>query len=298
AGSRCRHSSASPTSSCGAAAATRSRHSSVPARSSRSWPRRCPCWKALSVSSGSRSHTTTSSSARAASWSRRTSARRRAERPHTGGPPARAAPLMNLAELECRAGEWQRAIDYALEGEALAREWGNEDLEGVILSALAWVRAHLGEVDAARAEAERGSALMKQEGNTFFVARNERVLGFLELSLGNYAAAHARLGPSVERLDAMVGEPSVIAVVPNEIEALLGLGELDQAEAILTRLEARGRALDRPWGLASAARCRALLEAARGDVHAAEAAFACGFAALERLVEPFEGGRSLRAAGT
>jgi ATP/maltotriose-dependent transcriptional regulator MalT len=220
------------------------------------------------------------------------------ERAKTSGALDRAAPLMNLAELECRAGEWQRALDYALEGEALAREWGNEDLEGVILSALAWVRAHLGEVDAARAEAERGSALMKQEGNTFFVARNERVLGFLELSLGNYAAAHARLGPIVERLDAMVGEPSVIAVVPNEIEALLGLGELDQAEAILTRLEARGRALDRPWALASAARCRALLEAARGDVHAAEAAFACGFAALERLGEPFELGRILLAQGT
>src|SRR4029453_17951963 len=92
------------------------------------------------------------------------------ERAKTSGALDRAAPLMNLAELECRAGEWQRAIDYAREGEALAREWGNEDLEGVILSALAWVRGHLGEVDAARAEAERGSALMKQEGNTFFVA--------------------------------------------------------------------------------------------------------------------------------
>jgi ATP/maltotriose-dependent transcriptional regulator MalT len=220
------------------------------------------------------------------------------ERARTSGALDRVAPLMNLAELECRAGDWQRALDYALEGEALAREWGNEDLEGVILSALAWVRAHLGEVDATRADAERGCALANQQNNMFYVLRNERALGFLELSLGNYAAAHARLGPIVERLDAMVGEPSVIAVVPNEIEALLGLGELDQAVTLLTRLEARARSLDRPWALASAARCRALLEAARGDVHAAEAALAWGFAAHERLGEPFELGRILLAQGT
>lgn len=220
------------------------------------------------------------------------------ERGQSRGALDRILPLMNLAELECRAGEWPRALDYALEGEAIAREWGSDDFEGVVLSALAWVRAHLGEVDAARADAERGRALTKQEGNTFYVLRNERVLGFLELSIGDHAAAHARLGPIVERLDAMVGEPSVIAVVPNDIEALLRLGALDEAEELLVRLEARARALDRPWALASAARCRALLDAVRGDVESAEAALAVAFQAHERLREPFELGRSLLVQGT
>jgi DNA-binding CsgD family transcriptional regulator len=220
------------------------------------------------------------------------------ERARRLGPLERVVPLMNLAELECRAGEWRLGLEYALAGERIAREWGSEDLEGVILSALAWVRAHLGEVDAARADAERGRALTKRQGNTFYVLRNERVLGFIALSVGDPAAAHARLGPVVEQLDALMGEPSVIAVVPNEVEALLGLGKLDQAEALLTGLEARARALDRPWALVSAARCRALLEAGRGQVEAAETALAMGFAAHERLAEPFELARTLLAQGT
>jgi ATP/maltotriose-dependent transcriptional regulator MalT len=219
------------------------------------------------------------------------------ERAKKQGPLERVLPLMNLAELECRAGEWRLALEHALAGEAIAREWGSEDHEGLVLAALSWVRAHLGEVDAARADAERGRELTKRRGNTFYFLRNERVLGFLALSTGDLAAAHARLGPAVEQLETLVSEPSLIAVVPNEIEVLLGLGKFDNADVLLVRLEAQARDLDRPWALATAARCRALLEALRGDLEAAEDALALGFAAHERLGEPFELARTLLAQG-
>ena len=43
------------------------------------------------------------------------------------------------------------------------------------------------------------------------------------------------------------------------IEALVVVGEREQAEALTDWLEERARAIDRPTGLAAAARCRALL---------------------------------------
>jgi hypothetical protein len=50
--------------------------------------------------------------------------------------------------------------------------------------------------------------------------------------------------------------------------ALIGLGRLDDAELWINALEANGRRLDRPWMLATGARCRTLLLAQRGDLGA------------------------------
>ena len=50
------------------------------------------------------------------------------------------------------------------------------------------------------------------------------------------------------------------------LEALIAVGELEEAERKLVPWEERARALDRSWALAITARCRALLLAARGDL--------------------------------
>ena len=62
-----------------------------------------------------------------------------------------------------------------------------------------------------------------------------------------------------------LGEWSVHPVHPDAIETLVGLGELDEAAALHAELEEYGRRLDRPWGIATAARSAALLASARGD---------------------------------
>ncbi len=125
------------------------------------------------------------------------------------------------------------------------------------------------------------------------------VLGLIELSQGNFERTHAHLGPVAEAMAAMeVAEPGVVRFWANEIEALIGLGELDSARVTLDWLEDRGRTLDRPWALATGARCRGLLEAARGDLGAADRALERALKEHQRLPMPFELGRTLLVQGT
>jgi DNA-binding CsgD family transcriptional regulator len=90
----------------------------------------------------------------------------------------------------------------------------------------------------------------------------------------------------------------VIRFVPELVEALVLQGGRERAAEILAWLEERGAALDRPYALASAARCRALLAASEGHVEEA-----LGFAteALRhhaRLPQPFELARTQLVRGT
>jgi DNA-binding CsgD family transcriptional regulator len=82
------------------------------------------------------------------------------------------------------------------------------------------------------------------------------------------------------------------------VEALIELGDLEQARALVDALEERGRALDRAWALATGARSRGLLLAAEGDLAGAHAALGRALQAHERLPHPFERGRTLLALGT
>jgi DNA-binding CsgD family transcriptional regulator len=75
-------------------------------------------------------------------------------------------------------------------------------------------------------------------------------------------------------------------VLPDAIEALIGLGELDQAEPLIEELQAQGRVLDRAWALATATRGRGLLAAASGDPHGALAHFQRALQEHQRVTRP------------
>ncbi len=67
-------------------------------------------------------------------------------------------------------------------------------------------------------------------------------LGFAALSAGDPAGAHAALEPLVELLPAIgLTDPVGFVFLPDEIEALLGLGGLRRAQALIALLEERGR---------------------------------------------------------
>lgn len=78
---------------------------------------------------------------------------------------------------------------------------------------------------------------------------------------------------------------------------MVGLGRLEDAETRLALLDGQGRSLDRPWALATAARGRGLLRAARGDVRGALSELDRALDEHERLGEPFELGRTLLVRG-
>ena len=215
-----------------------------------------------------------------------------------GNVDSRGGALLLLTVVEVRAGDWPLADLYASECLELARQQDSSNAEPVALYGRALVDAHLGRVEAARAAAERGSALAAVMGDETWRVLNEWVLGFLELSLGDPAHAHVRLGPLVGALHAIgVGEPALFPVLPDEIEALIRLGELDQAEPLIEELHAQGQALDRAWALATAARGRGLLAAARGDPQNALAHLQWALQEHQRVTRPLELARTLRAQG-
>jgi DNA-binding CsgD family transcriptional regulator len=151
----------------------------------------------------------------------------------------------------------------------------------------------------ARRAGEEGLAIAERHGLGLAVLRNRAALGFLELSMGGAADAHGWLGPAVAAMGQMgLGEPAYIPLLPDEIEALIALGELEQAAFLIDMLEERGRALVRPWALAAAARGRGLLRAARGRQGAALEALQQALQEHDRMAQPFELGRTLLAKGT
>lgn len=207
--------------------------------------------------------------------------------------------LCYLAELECRAGRWQIAAGYAAEAAETVAESGMAASQShVVLFNQALAAAHLGDVDVARRDATQGLRLAQANDDLFNAAWNGAVLGFLELSLANHRRAHSHLAPVVAYLERMgAAEPGVIPCIPDDIEALVSLGLLDEGEALVQRLEEQGAALDRPWALATAARCRGLLAAARGDLVGARSSLEQALVEHRRVPQPFELARTLLVRG-
>jgi DNA-binding CsgD family transcriptional regulator len=86
--------------------------------------------------------------------------------------------------------------------------------------------------------------------------------------------------------------------VPDEIEALILLDRLDEAEALLSRLEEQALMLDRPSALATAGRCRALIAEARGRHDDSLALLRSALTEHDRVPMPFERARTLLVLGT
>jgi DNA-binding CsgD family transcriptional regulator len=206
--------------------------------------------------------------------------------------------LYHLAELECRAGNWDTAMEQARESRTTAQRIGMGALSSEGHFAVGLVEAHLGRAESAREAALEGLRVAEEAGEVFLLIPNLAVLGFLELSLDQPAAADAYLSRALGLEQTMgVREPAYYRLVPDEVEALVALGRLDEAEALLVPFEEAGRNLDRAWAIATGARCRALVSAALGDLAAASAAADEAVREHDRLPLPFELGRTLLVRG-
>jgi len=125
------------------------------------------------------------------------------------------------------------------------------------------------------------------------------VLGGLELSAGRPAEAVRALGPLVEFLRAeQIVEPGTARVVPDQVEALIALGELEVAEELLDWFEGNARRLNRRSALAASSRCRGLLAGARGDVDGAVRSLRGAVDVNQTVPIPVELGRSSLAYGS
>jgi hypothetical protein len=86
--------------------------------------------------------------------------------------------------------------------------------------------------------------------------------------------------------------------ITDDIEALVLLGRLDEAAALLSRTEAKARTLDRASVLTACERCRGLVAAAEQKFDDAEAAFGRALNEHGRTVIPLERARTLLALGS
>jgi len=206
--------------------------------------------------------------------------------------------LYHFSELECWAGNWDAAEDYALEACRAADESRQPAMKPATLYSLALIRAHQGQVHQARELASDALALCDRTGNVPVRSLVVAVLGFIAVSLDDARVAHSHLGRLTEVASAVgLEEPSVVKFLPDEIEALAALGDVDLAWSLTRQLEEQGTSLGRPWALATAARCRAYLVGLDGDLEAAWAACERALSQHKRLPMPFELGRTLLVKG-
>jgi hypothetical protein len=161
------------------------------------------------------------------------------------------------------------------------------------------VRATLGEVEGAREDAERVMGMARQSEVGYAAGYVRSAIAFLELSIGDARAASESLEPHVAIIERLgqCNPTSASFGLPDEIEALVALGELGRADELTVILERHGRIHGRGSVLARASRCRALLSATRGDLAAAHEEIEQALTHDARVPIPVELGRTLLLKG-
>ena len=200
-----------------------------------------------------------------------------------------------LSELEWLSGDWGRARAHAEEGLLVAEQAESRLLEGVLSALIALVDGSRGLIEPARTRAVEAIAVCEDVGDRSYAAYTRGMLGFIELSAGNAAAAREQFAtyPMTHGIEGT----KRIAFVGDHIQALVLLEQLDEAAALADELAQRGERLHRPTLSGAAARGMALVLGARGDHDAA-------IASAERAVDlatglglPFERARALLVLG-
>jgi DNA-binding CsgD family transcriptional regulator len=212
--------------------------------------------------------------------------------------PEEGSALWLLSLLEWRAGNWELAARHAADVLELRVQFGREGDQPVSEWPGALIAAHRGQIEDARDRSERALALAEAHGVRVALSGHRWVLGFIELSRGEPAKALGYLEPAWEIRDGLrQREPGFQWELADTLEALIAVGELEQAETKLVPVEERARALDRSWALAITARCRGLLCGARGDLAGAQGWFERSLAEHARTQDPFQHARTLLAFG-
>ena len=162
-----------------------------------------------------------------------------------GSDDSAALARFHLVEVEWRAGNWDGAAEHAAAAARWYRESGHGQ-EGPPAYAVSLVEAGRGNLGHARALAARGLQAAEAQRDSTYAAQCRWVLGQIELSADDPAAALRWLEPIADMIErGGIGEPGRYPFTPDLIEAWAAAGRLDRA-AGRARLAPRRGAAPRP----------------------------------------------------
>jgi DNA-binding CsgD family transcriptional regulator len=134
----------------------------------------------------------------------------------------------------------------------------------------ALVLAQVGDIDAAGPEADEAYRLAEAFGSPVVLAYAATSVASVALARGQLHRVDEVLSRATAALDASGDiDHSAHRFHADHLDALIGLGELERARALADRLERRGDLGPRPTWSGVAARGRASIAAAEGDIEAA-----------------------------
>lgn len=204
--------------------------------------------------------------------------------------------LAVMAQIDCWRGRLDSADEDIAKAVDIARLGGSRSTLADALRVRANIDAIRGRVDRARhtIAVELPESGLSDAGRLTF--GSGIVLGFVANSLGEAAEADAVFSATTAALEAAgIVEMPGYMFIGEHVDAVLTRGDIDRADAIVSRLEARARVFPRPWTSVVAARCRGLVLAALGDLNGAAEAMDRALVLHEQLDNPYELGRTLMA---
>ena len=195
-----------------------------------------------------------------------------------------------IAYLE---GDWGTSLDHLSAASRMAS--GHPGRLGM----LALVEAGLGEVDASRTHAEQGLEASARSGSIDAELFALSALGTLERSLGNTSEAHTTSSEHGGSIKTPVWpSPRCSRSCRTTWACCSSSARRQKRTSVVSWLEERGGALDRPWAMAVAERTRAALAAAHREFDEAFAGMDRALLHHQRFSMPLELGRTLMIQGS
>ncbi|MGW3030496.1 ATP-binding protein [Streptomyces sp. NPDC001178] len=197
-----------------------------------------------------------------------------------------------LAETELRSGHCGRALDLARESMRLARDSGIGEASSAVLASLA--EASGGDVERALTLGREAVELAERAGDQMYISRGLTALGHAQLVAGDAEGAVRSLRRVRDLEDGLgITDPARGRWHGDLAEALVRIGETDEAQQLLDVARGQAQRLGREGVLAVLDRAEALVRAARGEHEAALAQLA---SAQDRLAKLGYGLEEARAA--
>jgi DNA-binding CsgD family transcriptional regulator len=209
--------------------------------------------------------------------------------------------LVRLAILEWEAGNVTASARYLAEAAEAADHQLDYEIDSWIAHQQGVVAAARGELEAARGKADQALALGTRNRDRQLQRDAEMLVADIELWSGQPDAAHERLQPWRERTitdGPWALRATLLPLWSSDVEALIALGRLDEAQLVVDDLLQRAGPSGIPHAVAIAKRCEALLLAARGQLASAIALLDLALAEHARQRLPLELGRTLLEKGS